>query len=105
MLPSLNVPVAVNCWLLPNKIEGAAGVTARETRSGAVPVPDRFTTWGLVLALSVIVSAPILLPIAPGLNTTLMLQVLPAARLAPQVLASAKSPVAAIPVIVSGVLK
>src|SRR4029077_3567357 len=105
VLPSLNVPMALNCWVLPKIIEGAAGVTARETRIGAEPVPDRFATWGLFPASSVTLSAPILVPDAPGLNTTLILQVFPAGRLVPQVLASAKSPVAVMPVIATGTLK
>lgn len=90
---------------MPNKIEGAAGVTARETKFGADPVPDRLATWGLLLALSVTVSVPILLPNAEGLNATLMLHVLPAGTLVPQVFVSAKSPAAAMLVIASVVLK
>ena len=34
VLPSLYVPVAVNCWRLPSGIEGLAGVTAMETNTG-----------------------------------------------------------------------
>jgi hypothetical protein len=30
------VPVAVNCWFVPNAIEGVAGVTAMDTSAGAV---------------------------------------------------------------------
>jgi len=33
---SVKVPVAVNCWLVPNAIEGVAGVTAIETSAAAV---------------------------------------------------------------------
>ena len=30
VVPSLKVPVAVNCWVFPIAIEGFAGVTARD---------------------------------------------------------------------------
>jgi hypothetical protein len=30
------VPVAVNCWFVPDVIEGFAGVTAMDTSAGAV---------------------------------------------------------------------
>jgi hypothetical protein len=36
VVPSLNVPVALNCCVVPAAAVGAAGLTARETR---VPVP------------------------------------------------------------------
>jgi hypothetical protein len=86
-------------------IEGAVGVTAREIKIGADPVPDRLATWGLLPALSIIVSVPILLPVTEGLNATLMLHVLPAGTLVPQLLVSAKSPAAATLVISSGVFR
>ena len=35
-LPSLYVPVAVNCWLVPFAIEPLTGLTETETRIGAV---------------------------------------------------------------------
>src|SRR5689334_4649602 len=84
-------------------IEGAAGVTARESKIGADPVPDRLAIWGLFPAMSVIVSVPILLAVAEGLNATLMSHVLPGGTLVPQVLVSSKSPAAAMLVIASGV--
>jgi hypothetical protein len=62
-----------------------------------VPVPDKATVWGLPVALSVIVSAPVREPAAVGLNVTLMLQTPLAEMEVPQVLVSRKSPVAAIP--------
>jgi hypothetical protein len=34
VFPSLNVPVAVNCWVAPLMIEGLAGVTAIEVSVG-----------------------------------------------------------------------
>src|SRR5271167_4785158 len=36
LLPSLKVPVAVNCCWFPAAIEGLTGVTAIDTRDGAV---------------------------------------------------------------------
>ena len=38
VLPSVYVPVAVNCFALPNGIEGTAGVTLIETRVAGVTV-------------------------------------------------------------------
>src|SRR3954471_10810506 len=35
VVPSVNVPVALNCWVVPNGMEGIAGVTASETRVAA----------------------------------------------------------------------
>src|SRR4029450_10623378 len=32
MVPSENVPVTANCWLVPSAIEGFVGVTSTETR-------------------------------------------------------------------------
>ena len=53
---------------------------------GATPVPDRVTICGLPLALSVTVIVPGWLPVAVGVNVTLMVQFAPAATDAPQVL-------------------
>lgn len=36
VLPSLNVPIAVNCWVVPNATEGFAGVTAIDCRVAPV---------------------------------------------------------------------
>jgi hypothetical protein len=46
---------------------------------GAVPVPLKPTTWGLPLALSVSVRLPERLPVAVGVDVTLITQLLPAA--------------------------
>jgi len=53
MLPSLNVPVAINCCVVPNATEGFAGVTAIDCRTAAVTlivvlpliVPEVATIW------------------------------------------------------------
>ncbi len=38
VVPSLKVPVAVNCCVVPRAIAGLAGVTAIDTRAAAVTV-------------------------------------------------------------------
>ena len=38
VVPSLKVPVAVNCWVPPFGTDGFAGVTATDTSVAAVPV-------------------------------------------------------------------
>ena len=53
---------------------------------GAVPVPVKLTVCGLLLAVSVIVTVPFSVPVAVGVNVTLIAQAPPAARLAPHVL-------------------
>jgi hypothetical protein len=65
------------------------------------PVPVREMLCGLPEALSVTLMLPVRVPDAVGVNVTLITQFAPAASELPQVLASAKSPVAEIPVIVS----
>jgi hypothetical protein len=49
-----------------------------------LPVPVRFEICGLLLALSDACTVPVLVPIAVGVNTTLMVQVPPGATLDPQ---------------------
>jgi hypothetical protein len=56
-----------------------------------VPVPERLTVWGLPLALSVMLTEAIRLPLAEGLKVTLIVQFPPAATELPQVLVWAKS--------------
>src|SRR5579863_7919188 len=60
-----------------------------------VPVPVRFTTCGLPLALSVTVIWPACVPVAVGVNVTLMVQFPPAATEVLQVLVSAYCALAA----------
>jgi hypothetical protein len=76
VLAALDVPSA---WF-PNDSE--VGDTAACTR----PVPVKETVCGLLLALSVMVRVPGLLPVAPGVNVTLMVQLAPAANDDPHVL-------------------
>lgn len=68
--------------LLKVRLEGETPAT------GAMPVPVKLTLWvlpDLPLWLSVIFKAPVRVPVAVGLNATLMVQEPPAARLLVQV--------------------
>ena len=53
---------------------------------GSVPVPERLTTCGLPVALSVIVNVPLMAPVVVGVNVTLIVQVAPAAIVPTQLL-------------------
>ena len=72
----------------------------RLTTAADAPVPVRLTVCVAGLALSVMVTAPVLVPVAVGLKVTLMVQLALAATLAPQVLVWEKLPLALILVIV-----
>ena len=63
-----------------------------------LPVPVNDTVCGEPLALSVIVRVPVRVPPEVGVKVTAIAQFAPAATLVPQVLVSAKSPVAAMDV-------
>ena len=65
--------------MLPTGSVGDFGVTVMEVSDGALPVPVRLITWGLLAALSVIVMAPVLAPTAVGANVMLIVQLLFAA--------------------------
>jgi hypothetical protein len=66
-----------------------------------MPVPLREAACGLPGALSVTESLPVTLPVAFGVNLTLIRQLPPEARLPPQVLVSVKSAVAAMLLMIS----
>ncbi len=68
------------------------------------PVPVSETVCGLPVALSVMLSAPVLVPVAVGRNVTRMAQLAPAARLEPQVLVWEKSPLVLMLLMLSVVL-
>src|SRR5258706_8336782 len=53
--------------------------------TGTAPVPVRSTVCGLLPALSVIVTAPRRVPVAVGVNVTLIVQLAPAASVLPHV--------------------
>jgi hypothetical protein len=57
-----------------------------------VPVPERLTVWGLLLALLVSVNEAMRVPMAEGVKVTLIVQLAPAATEPPQVSLSLKSP-------------
>jgi len=69
----------------------AAGVAFR-TAFAPVPVSD--TVCGLLEALSVMVRVPVRVPVAVGVKVTLTVQLVLTARLVPQLLVCAKSPLA-----------
>lgn len=79
-LTSLAGLVVFTVWLPKLKLLGAK-VTA-----GVAPVPVKVTVCGLLLALSVMTTVPERVPVAVGVNTTLMVQFAPAATEVPQVL-------------------
>jgi hypothetical protein len=77
--------VAPTDWLL-NAREEALRLT-----TGPVPVPARVTVWGVLGALSAIVTAAERAPGEAGENVTAIVQLAPAATLLPQVFDGAKS--------------
>jgi hypothetical protein len=71
-------------------------------RHSYLPVPVRLEVCGLLLALSVTLNLPVLVPVPVGLNTTLIAQPVLAARVVVQVVAKTlKSPVVEITMLVS----
>ena len=64
------------------------------TEDAEPPVPVRLTVWVAGVALSVMVMAPFLLPLAVGLKVTRIVQLAPVATLEPQLLLWEKSPLA-----------
>ncbi len=70
-----------------------------------MPVPFRLEVCGLLLALSLTLNVPVLVPVWVGVNVTLMVQLLEAPRLDPQVVVDTwKSPVVEITMLVSDTL-
>jgi hypothetical protein len=65
-LESLNVPVAVNCFVVPGAIVEFAGVTAMETRVAPVMVSEAVPLTEPEVA--VIVAVPMLTPVANPLE-------------------------------------
>src|SRR6266478_1851567 len=70
VLVSLNVPVAVNCWVVPLGIEGLAGVTAMDTSVATVtvsvvePVTLPEVAWMVALPVPAAVASPAVLLLA-----------------------------------------
>src|SRR5947209_4725614 len=70
----------------------------------AVALPETVAECGLPAALSMMVTAPVRAPVAVGVKVRLMAQVAPAGNDVPQVVARAKSPTPAMPVMVRAAL-
>src|ERR1700704_6414186 len=69
--------------LVPSAIEPKLKVMGNIV-TGTTPMPARLTICGLLLALSVIVTAAALAPTDVGTNVTVTLHIAPAAKVAPQ---------------------
>jgi hypothetical protein len=78
-------PVVPTTWLPKMSVAG------ERPTAGATPVPERLTTCGLPGASSVMLTAPVRVPVVVGVKVTLIVQFAPAAKFAPQVLVCAKS--------------
>jgi len=79
---------------VPTLCAGKVNEAGERLTTGAVPVPVRLMVWVAGLALSVMVTAPVLVPAAVGLKVTLRVQLALAATPEPQVLVWEKSPLA-----------
>jgi len=79
-------------------------LVGKKLTPGARPEPVRLTVWGLPVALSVTVIVPGWLPVAVGVNVTLIVQLAPAATDVPQVLVSAYCVLAAMLVTLSALV-
>ena len=68
VLPSVKVPVAVNCWVVPSAIESACGVTAIDTSAAVVTVTTvvPLTVPDVALMLVVPVAAAVAKPCVFG---------------------------------------
>jgi len=76
-----------------------------ENRPSYLPVPVRLEVCGLPMALSLTCNVPVLVPVAVGVNTTLMVQVALPDRLVVQVVAETlKFPVVEITMLVRATL-
>ena len=77
---------------MPNASEVGERPTAAPVVLDETPLPPRATVCGLPLALSVTETPALRFPVAVGLNAALIVQLVPAARLEPQVWVWVKSP-------------
>ena len=64
VLPEVNVPVAVNCWVTPSGITGMAGVIAIDTRTSGVTlkVVEPVTAAEVALRVLLPTAAPLRRP-------------------------------------------
>jgi hypothetical protein len=87
--------------VVPTACAGKVKETGKRLTTAAdAPVPVRLTVCVAGLVLSVMVTAPVLVPVAVGLKITLRVQLAPAATLEPQVLVWEKLPLTLMLVIV-----
>jgi hypothetical protein len=92
--------VVPSIWEAKVRLVGES-ITPGAVTIATVPVPFKAAVCGEPLALSVMVRVPVRAPVAVGVKVTEMEQVPPIARVEPQVWVCAKSPEAAIEVILS----
>jgi hypothetical protein len=81
---------------VPTFCAGKVKDVGERLTTGAGPVPVRLMVWVVGLALSVMVTTPVLVPAAVGLKVTLSVQLPLTATLEPQVLVWEKSPLTVI---------
>ena len=93
-VPVFETVTGCEALLLPSTCAEKVSALLDTPMTGAVPVPVRETVCGLFAALSVMVSMPLRVPLAVGVKVTLTVQVVLGARLVPQLLVCAKSPLA-----------
>lgn len=92
LYPDPVLTVTVTLVLFPATTVAEVGL---KVKPKSAPAPVSVTDCGLLAALSVTVKLPGRVPNAEGVNTTLIVQEAPAARLVPQLLVWVKSPLAA----------
>ena len=80
---------------------GKVRLVGENVTAGDTPTPVSDSVCGLTGALSVMLTAAVLVPVEEGVKVTVMLQLLPAGTDVPQLLVWAKLPLALMPVTVS----
>src|SRR2546426_3829375 len=93
-LPLFNATVW-GALVVPTNWSAKIRIVLDREMPGAKPIPVRVITGTLPRASLVMATPPVLKPAVVGLKVTLMVQLAPAATLLPQLLAWAKSPLAA----------
>ena len=85
---------ALGALVTPKGSLGKLRPLGETVKVGAMPVPVELIVCGLPPALSLMVNAPVRVPLAVGVKVTLTVQLELVATLAPQLLLCAKSPLA-----------
>src|SRR6266851_1832291 len=101
-VPVLDRLTICTALVLPTRWPPKLILAPPNTTIGATPVPVSETTCGLPAALSVMVTAPLRVPLSVGVNVTLTVQLAPMPTVVPQLLVCTKSPEAAMLGTVSG---